>query len=356
MQLRTAGILLALVTAISGLPVETRGQAIELKLAHPFAPDSPQGEGVAVVADWIQAASSGEFEIEVHAGGQLGSASEIPQLLTDGSIDLGLTFIRAFERIEPDLAVFRMPSMFSDIGTARRFQESETGRSLLDNLKAAGIKGLSYWHVGTTQVFTAKQVFTTADLKGLKIRSLPGDDQVARSLMELGANPVPMSSAEVYTALEAGSIDGVATTLSGAADYDADIYSIVNTPLSYSGAIFASNVDAWERLTEAQKTLLVDVLEKARGVVTDELLKSQETALRQLTGKGATIINAPATSLQTEAARTDLWAQEAAKLGVRPEVVKVASEFGGTGGGNDPCPIDTCRCSDRTCATSCCRN
>jgi TRAP-type C4-dicarboxylate transport system substrate-binding protein len=55
-----------------------------------------------------------------------------------------------------------------------------------------------------------REVRTPADLKGLKIRSLP-DPLMLDTLQAMGAMSVTMGSAEVYSVVQQGVIDGVYT-------------------------------------------------------------------------------------------------------------------------------------------------
>ena len=47
-----------------------------------------------------------------------------------------------------------------------------------------------------------------------------------------------------------------------------------------------------------------------------------------------------------------IWKTYEGKIGA--EIINAAAMQSGTGGGGDPCPLGTCRCSDRSCKKECC--
>ena len=102
-----------------------------------------------------------------------------------------------------------LPYVFRDREHFWKVCSSDLGREILDNIQdCTGMIGLAYLDEGARNFFTAdRPVRRLEDMKGLKIRvqvaSMMGDTVEA-----LGAEAVPIAYAELYTALESGTIDG----------------------------------------------------------------------------------------------------------------------------------------------------
>src|SRR6185369_7274743 len=76
-------------------------------------------------------------------------------------------------------------------------------------LKGANIRIIAWaYNFGSRSVFAKKPVKTPEDLAGLKIRTLP-NPVITQCLRLMGAAATPLAFGEIYTALQAGVLDGL---------------------------------------------------------------------------------------------------------------------------------------------------
>src|SRR3974390_1476435 len=76
-------------------------------------------------------------------------------------------------------------------------------------LKGANIRIIAWaYNFGSRSVLARKAVNTPDDLTGLKIRTLP-NPVITECLRLMGAAATPMAFGEIYTALQAGVLDGL---------------------------------------------------------------------------------------------------------------------------------------------------
>ena len=80
-------------------------------------------------------------------------------------------------------------------------------------MKDKGFIGLAYWHNGLKQLSANKPLIVPADAKGLKFRVQPSD-VLAAQFQAVGAVPQKLAFAEVYQALQVGTVDGQENTWS----------------------------------------------------------------------------------------------------------------------------------------------
>jgi TRAP-type C4-dicarboxylate transport system substrate-binding protein len=114
---------------------------------------------------------------------------------------------------EPITGVYDVPFLFSGWEHLSKVTQSDLGRDIESRLLKKGLRVLGYANEGTRAVYTRNvAIRSVADLTGVKIRVMQNPTYIAM-YRALGAQPVPMSWAEVYTSLQTGVIDGVDASL-----------------------------------------------------------------------------------------------------------------------------------------------
>lgn len=105
-------------------------------------------------------------------------------------------------------------SIIEDAETAHNLVDGEWGQKLAATAESAGFKVLGIGDYGFRQLTTSKkQVNSMADYAGLKIRVMQNNLYIA-TYSALGADPTPMASGEVFTALQQNVVDGQENPLS----------------------------------------------------------------------------------------------------------------------------------------------
>jgi TRAP-type C4-dicarboxylate transport system substrate-binding protein len=100
--------------------------------------------------------------------------------------------------------------LFRDAAHLRKVFKSDVGREFIKMVRdQLGVQIITPVYFGSRNVNLKpdRQIRTPADMAGIKLRMPPGE--FWQFLGEsIGANPVPVAYAEVYTALQSGAIDG----------------------------------------------------------------------------------------------------------------------------------------------------
>src|SRR5213082_2212499 len=165
-------------------------------------------------------ANSDSIEVKVFPNSQLGQSREVIEAMRLGSGASGTAGGPAeYASFVKRLGVLGLPFEWKSYEHALAVLDGPVGKELDQDMEKAGFKVLS-WAVswGFRNVVTAKkEVKQPADLKGLKIRTIPTKVFVA-AINSMGANATPMNFGEIYTSLQSGVLDGyehtVATTIS----------------------------------------------------------------------------------------------------------------------------------------------
>lgn len=175
---------------------------------------NPEGhvltESAQFFADRVNELTGGKVMVEIYPSGQLGDDARCYQSMEMGALDLYRgNSMSLVDCGNPMMSALVLPYVFRDREHFWNVCSSDLGREILNNIQdCTGMIGLAYMDEGARNFFTTERpVRRLEDMKGLKIRvqvaSMMGDTVEA-----LGAVAVPIAYAELYTALESGTIDG----------------------------------------------------------------------------------------------------------------------------------------------------
>jgi tripartite ATP-independent transporter DctP family solute receptor len=181
----------------------------ELTLGHDQADGHPYDLGVKRFAERVKQATGGAVNITIFPAGQLGDSPEQFEGLRLGTQDLALAAFSHASQFCSAFGLFGAPFLFED---EAHFAAVFDG-AVADTLDAScrdqyRVSLLSTFTSGYRLLFNSRRpVRSAADLAGLKIRVMAGEAD-ARTWQIFGAIPSPMPYSEVYSALQAGVIDG----------------------------------------------------------------------------------------------------------------------------------------------------
>jgi len=195
-------------TLVLALAAGAFAQQIVLRAADNQPPTYPTVQGLLHMAAYLEAASGGRITMEVFPGGQLGDERSTIEQVQLGVIDVVRTSTSPVGEFYAPMGVYSLPYIFRDEAHMWKVVMGPIGRELLDGLRAADMVGLAYYDSGSRNFYTTTTpIRGVADLQGLRIRTQ--QSQVVLDMMQaLGADPVPLSFGEVYSALQTGVIDG----------------------------------------------------------------------------------------------------------------------------------------------------
>ena len=194
-----------------GSSAETQGKTnpIVVKVSNGAGETSPGVKAqLSVFAPMVENNSKGNFGVEVYSGAQLGDDTTATEMVVAGQLEINNTSTAPLVGYVPELGIFDIPFLFADEAEADKVLASEVGDYLNAKLADKGIINLAWNENGFRELTNSKHaVATVADVAGLKIRTM--ENKFHQELWNsLGATATPMSSSELYTALEQGTVDG----------------------------------------------------------------------------------------------------------------------------------------------------
>lgn len=257
------------------------------KIAFVQAKDHPHGLGAQKFAELIKEKSDGKMKVMVFASGTLGGDAQVISSVQGGTVDMTLVTPGLLSGIEKGFGLYGVPFLFQNSAEVDAVLDGPVGQNLLATLEPHGIIGMGYWDHGFRHVTNSKHpVYKLEDLKGLKLR-LQQIPTAIESFRALGANVVPLSFTELYTAMETRTVDGQENPL---AAIETSKFYEVQKYLSLTGhfydplvAIFSKRT--WNKLNETERELVRSAAMEAQAYerkVSREMDISSREALAKL--------------------------------------------------------------------------
>lgn len=231
------------------------------------AKDTPLTNTLEKFAALAEEKTHGAVKFEVKTDSVLGGEREMTEAMQLGTIDFGMISTAPLSNFAPAIGVCDLPFIFQNRKHAWAVLAGPIGDELFSGLPDQGLVGLSWIDNGFRSVYAKdREIRKPADMKGLKIRVMESDIYV-KTFAALTAQPVPMSSSEVYTALQQGAIDAGENSIisyNTLKYYEvAPVYSLTNHTYSVMPIIFAKA--SFDKLTpEQQKALKEAAVEAAK--------------------------------------------------------------------------------------------
>jgi TRAP-type transport system periplasmic protein len=157
--------------------------------------------------------------------------------------------------------VIGLPFIFTGYEHVQRVLDGPVGAELSQEMETIGFKVLGYLYSwGYRNVVTAKkEIKTVADLKGLKIRTIPTPVFVG-AVNAMGASATPMNFGEVYTSLQSGVLDGfehTATTTASFKFYEIAKYYALTQHL-IDPTVVAFSLSEWKKLDAREQAVVLE--------------------------------------------------------------------------------------------------
>jgi len=266
----------------------------KLKWAHVYETSEPFHKYSVWAAEEIKKRTNGKYDIQVFPASSLGKEADINQGLTLGTVDIVLTGASFAGRSYPPLAVSYFPFIFRDAEHQLKYARSDVFKELAkgyDDKTGNHITALNYYGARHVTSSAARPVAKPEDMKGLKIR-VPDAPAYLAFPKALGANATPIAFAEVYLALQNGTVDAQENPLP---TIEAKKFFEVQKNISLTGHIVDSLLTVvsgqlWGKLSADEKKVFGDVMQEAAEKTGREIIASEVRLVEEFKKKGNNVI------------------------------------------------------------------
>jgi TRAP-type C4-dicarboxylate transport system substrate-binding protein len=258
-------------------PTVLRAQSREFRLGVITPPNHPWNNAALKVGETLKAETNGRLSLTVFHAGQLGNEGAMMQQLQSGALDMA--FIQAAElgsRV-PAIAAINAPYVVRSTEAVAKLVRHPVALSLFDHLpKETGTIGLGWGITSIRAVFSAKDISSVADLKGMKLRINP--TPAFRDFYQiLGTAPTPIPTPQVFDAMANGQVDGLEADLdfSWNQRFDRVSKTILRMNAVHMPMVALVSGRVWTTLPAADRELISKATRAALDAEIDEIVANQ---------------------------------------------------------------------------------
>jgi tripartite ATP-independent transporter DctP family solute receptor len=286
------------VTAVLGIAALAFASSLamaqtKLKWAHVYETSEPYHTAALWAAQEIQKRTNNRYVIEVFPASTLGKETDINQGLTLGTVDIIYTGQLFTGRTYGPLAIGGAPYMFRDFKHWERYTTSPLFAELSEGYrqKSGGNKVVAITYYGERHVTSNKPINKPEDMKGLKIR-VPDAPLYTMFPRAVGANPTPIAFAEVYLALQNGTVDAQENplpTIEAKKFYEVQKYIVLTGHIT-DALITIVGAPTWNKLSDPDKKIFETVLKEAAARATAEVVEIEKRMAGEFEKRGKTVV------------------------------------------------------------------
>ncbi len=269
--------------------------ATTLRISTSF-PNDPQFSTGRIWYDFfvvrLKAATDGKITTQFFPDNQLGQEADVANQVKLGVVDAQLVGTSIYTNLVPEFGAFDLGYVFEDFDHIRRATATQAGVALGELLVRETSTRLPAWgrNLGARNFLTKFAFTDPAGLAGRKIRSLPSP-LVTATVRLMGAAATPMAFGEIYTALQAGVIDGLehdAPTVLSAKFYEAaKHFTLTRHIYTPFGAFFSEKT--LQRMQPSLRDALLLAVDQATADHFQRAAEVEAAAMAELGKRGVTI-------------------------------------------------------------------
>src|ERR1700735_2708009 len=245
--------------------------------------------GQQIKADGLE----GDGEVSFFPDNQLGQEIDVINSVKLGVIDMMVSGSSISANLVPVVGTYDLGYLFSSFPQqTRAFDNGAAAPIEQALLKGANIRIIAWaYNFGSRSVLARKAVNTPEDLAGLKIRTLP-NPVITECLRLMGAAATPMAFGEIYTALQAGVLDGLEhdpPTIVASKFYETSKHYALTQHIFSPLATYFSDA-TFNRMDPKLREGFLDAANKAAADTRVHGVAVEKEALAALVEKGVTVV------------------------------------------------------------------
>ena len=263
-----------------------------LKWAHVYETTEPFHTESVWAAKEIEKRTDGRYKIDVFPASQLGKEADINQGLKLGTVDIIISGSSFAARDFKPIGVTYFPYIFRDPSHLIAYTKSDIFKRLAKGYQDKTgniIAAVSYY--GTRHTTSNKPITKCADLAGVKMR-VPDVPAYLAMPRACGANTTPIAFAEVYLALQNGTVDAQENPLT---TIEAKKFFEVQKNIVLTGHIVDHlntliSKTRWASLPDEDKKIFVDVMQEAATKTTKIIEDREKSLVDEFKNRGLNVV------------------------------------------------------------------
>ncbi|WP_085642221.1 TRAP transporter substrate-binding protein [Thalassospira sp. MCCC 1A03138] len=264
---------------------------VTLKLGHLANEQNSWHKAALKFGEEVSALTDGRIEVQVFPNETLGKEIDLINGMQLGSVDMTITG-ESLQNWAPMAALLAVPYAYPTLEDMDAVASGEIGSKIEDQIvEKAQIRPIAYFARGPRNLTSNREIKTPDDLNGLKMR-VPNVPLFLDVWKALGAQPTPMAFSEVFTSLQAGTIDAQENPLAliDSASFD-EVQKFVNKTEHVRSWIYLTISEiTWNNLSDEDKAAVTEAAKRAQAYERDLFAADEERLTKELQEKGMTFV------------------------------------------------------------------
>ncbi|RWQ43178.1 MAG: DctP family TRAP transporter solute-binding subunit [Mesorhizobium sp.] len=289
-MLRKYAVLLGAIAVIA-MPLASASAQTALKWAHVYETSEPFHTESVWAAEEIKKRTQGRYTVDVYPASQLGKEADINQGLTLGTVDIIISGSSFAAREYPPIGVTYFPYIFRDADHLLKYTKSDVYKALTKGYEEKSghhITATTYY--GTRQTTSNRPIAKCADMQGLKMR-VPDVPAYLAMPRACGANTAPIAFAEVYLALQNGTVEAQEnplTTIEAKKFYEVQKHIVLTGHIvDHLNTIVSQS--RWASLSDEDKQIFTEVMQEAAARATAKIVAREKELVQVFKDRGITV-------------------------------------------------------------------
>lgn len=301
-NLRISSLFLAVVLFMflfAGL-ASAQEYTLQIAGAYPSTGETPRALATEKIKELIESKSGGKMKVEIYLDNQLGGDREILESCQLGDIAMVSQTTAPQVGFIPELAIFDIPMLYENLDIARKGLSGDFRKKLEEWYAGAGLKLLLFEPIYYRETTTSKAISKVADFKGVKIRTMENKYHMA-FWEALGANPTPLNFAELYIALQQGTVDAQENPYEiiwSSKFYEVQKYLVNTHHIAFILSINI-NMDLYNGMPEEYRKIIDETMAETSDYLFDLAKAKNDEILDSIRKTGINIVD-PDAELQAE--------------------------------------------------------
>jgi TRAP-type C4-dicarboxylate transport system substrate-binding protein len=275
---------LVFVVSIVGVMRSTSTNAeFTIKAAIQASTQDEDYVGLVAFKEYVEAKSDGRIHVDIYTSGQFcGSVPECISNLQQGVLEMFPSTAGGTGNFFAPAQVLDLPYLF----TSDKQAVCVLDGPILD-IRLIGIANTGGWRNFAT---TNKAIRKPDDLKGQKIRTTPAEIQ-QELVKQLGANPTPISWAELYTALATGVVEGSKNGIQDiiGAKLEEHLKYIILDGHSYMATLWWFSEPVWQTFPSDIQLIIQEGFKKQQAAANNLVATQEENSYHIFEQAGGTV-------------------------------------------------------------------
>ncbi|MBC06095.1 TRAP transporter substrate-binding protein [Thalassospira sp.] len=264
---------------------------VTLKLGHLANEQNAWHKAAVKFGEEVSALTDGRVEVQVFPNETLGKEIDLINGMQLGSVDMTITG-ESLQNWAPMAALLAVPYAYPTLEDMDAVASGEIGQQISQQIiEKARIRPIAYFARGPRNLTSNREIKSPDDLNGLKLR-VPNVPLFVDVWKTLGAQPTPMAFSEVFTSLQAGTIDAQENPLAliDSASFN-EVQKFVNKTEHVRSWIYLTISElTWAKLSDEDKDAVMEAAKRAQEYERGLFVADEERLTQTLQSKGMTFV------------------------------------------------------------------